>query len=53
MKKVTATNISGIPATMFFPLYARALETERNDAIFKNSYAVRMKDSIDLDFSIF
>jgi O-methyltransferase involved in polyketide biosynthesis len=53
MKKVSTAKISGIPITLFFPLYARAMETGRKDANFKDSHAVRIKDAIDFDFSIF
>ncbi len=53
MKKVSTAKISGIPITLFFPLYARAVETGRKDAIFKDFHAVRIKDAVDFDFSIF
>lgn len=53
MQNISAGCLSGVPATLFFPLYARAEETRRSDAIIKDPYALDMQADLDFDFSIF
>jgi len=45
--------IGGVPETMMVPLYARAAETQRPDAIISDPHAVAMLDRIDYDFTRF
>lgn len=46
-------NLEGISETLFIPLYFRALETRRSDALFKDPLAVELVSRIDYDFSGF
>ena len=45
--------LRGIPETLLIPLWARAFETERDEAIIKDYKAVEMVSRIDYDFSKF
>lgn len=45
--------LSGVPETLLIPLWARAVETTRPDAIIKDAQAVEMLQSIDYDFRKF
>lgn len=45
--------LTGVPETMLIPLWARAAETGRSDAIIRDEKAVEMVARIDYDFSKF
>ncbi len=45
--------LTGIPETLLIPLWARAFETERTDAIIRDYKAVEMVSKIDYDFAKF
>jgi len=49
----TETALKGIPETMLIPLWARATETQREDAIIRDPKAVEMVGRIPYDFSRF
>jgi O-methyltransferase involved in polyketide biosynthesis len=49
----TETTLEGIPETMLIPLWARAVETGRDDSIIRDPKAVEMVASIPYDFSRF
>jgi methyltransferase (TIGR00027 family) len=51
--KLSVENLNGPGLTLLFPLYARALETAREDALFQDRYAVEMVRQIDFDFRRF
>lgn len=51
--KFSTARLSGVPETLLIPLYARALETGRVDAIFRDPKAVEMVSRIDYDFGKF
>jgi methyltransferase (TIGR00027 family) len=51
--KFTPDKLTGVPETLLIPLYARALETQRSDAICRDPLAVEMVQRIDYDFSKF
>lgn len=53
MKKIDIKNIQGIPETMLIPLWARAVETKRENPIIRDDKAVEMIHRIDYDFSKF
>ena len=44
-------NLTGVNETLFFPLYARALESRKPNHAFYDAAAVRIIDSLDCDFS--
>lgn len=46
-------NLKGVPRTLLIPLWARATESKRPDAIIKDELALQMLDQIDFDFSQF
>lgn len=53
-KKVPADGlIGGVPETMLVPLYARAVETQREGGMVNDPLAVEMVSHIDYDFSRF
>lgn len=52
-EKRRPSNISELSATMLIPLWAKAVETARPDALLRDVEAVRMMELIDFDFSIF
>lgn len=52
-ERISVSGLSGVPETMLVPLYARAVETAREDAICSDPYAVEMVTRIDYDFSRF
>jgi O-methyltransferase involved in polyketide biosynthesis len=45
------TNLRGIAETLFLPLYFRAIETQRSDALFKDFRSVELVSKIAYDFS--
>lgn len=52
-EKISVNTLSGVPETLLVPLYARAQETQRPDAICHDSHAVAMVAKIDYDFNKF
>ncbi len=46
-------NLQGVPRTLLIPLWARATESKRPDAIIKDELALEMIKQIDFDFSQF
>jgi methyltransferase (TIGR00027 family) len=53
VEKAPTHKLIGVPETMMVPLYARAVETQREDALFHDPKAVEMIERIDYDFSRF
>lgn len=51
--KIAPDKISGLSSTLLIPLWAKAVEYERPDALLKDAEAVRMVELIDYDFSSF
>lgn len=51
--KYTTSQLRGVPETMLIPLYARAVETARPNAIIRDPHAVAMMNQLDYDFSKF
>lgn len=51
--KFSTTKLTGVPETLLIPLYARAVETRRDDAIFRDPKALEMVERIDYDFNKF
>lgn len=47
-EKITLT---GVHETLFVPLYARALESKKQDHIFYDETAIRVVESLDYDFT--
>jgi O-methyltransferase involved in polyketide biosynthesis len=45
--------LKGVPKTLLIPLWARATESKRRDAIIKDELALQMVSQIDFDFSQF
>ncbi|MEG6511891.1 class I SAM-dependent methyltransferase [Desulforamulus ruminis] len=45
--------LGGVPETMLIPLWAKAVEAQRDDPIVKDEYALKMMRAIDYDFSKF
>ncbi len=52
-EKISVDTLSGVPETLLVPLYARAQETQRPDAICHDPQAVAMMAKIDYDFNKF
>jgi methyltransferase (TIGR00027 family) len=46
-------DLTGIPKTLLIPLWARAAESQRTDAIIKDPIAVDLVNKINFDFSVF
>jgi methyltransferase (TIGR00027 family) len=46
-------SLKGVPRTLLIPLWARAAESKRKDAIIKDELALQMVSQIDFDFSQF
>ncbi|MBU0494210.1 MAG: class I SAM-dependent methyltransferase [Chloroflexi bacterium] len=44
-------DLSGVPETLLIPLYCRAVESQRPDALIKDERAVALMNRIDYDFS--
>jgi O-methyltransferase involved in polyketide biosynthesis len=51
MSEIVNPNLSGIPETLLIPLYCRAVESRRPDALVKDERAVELMGRIDYDFS--
>jgi O-methyltransferase involved in polyketide biosynthesis len=51
--KESTTMITGVSETLMITLYARYLETNRDDSIIKDSKAVEIVESLDYDFTKF
>lgn len=51
--KIRTDKLTGVPETMLIPLYGRAAETARADAIIRDPAAVEMMTHIDYDFTRF
>ncbi|NPU92682.1 MAG: class I SAM-dependent methyltransferase [Gammaproteobacteria bacterium] len=52
-EKLSTDKLIGVPETMLIPLFARAVETPRPDAICRDPKAVELVSRIDYDFSKF
>ncbi len=50
---VSVQTLSGVPATLLFPVYARAQEMQMKPPLFDDPYSVDIVAKIDFDFSIF
>ena len=51
MSETTNPNLSGVPETLFIPLYARAMESQRPDAMMKDEKAVALVTQKSFDFT--
>jgi O-methyltransferase involved in polyketide biosynthesis len=51
MSEKTSPNLNGIAETLLIPLYVRAVESQRPDAMIKDDKAVAMVKQMDCDFS--
>lgn len=51
--KVSVKQLTGVPRTLMFPVYARAKENQINNPIITDTYSADMLEKIDFDFSIF
>jgi len=51
--KISSKNLTGIPITALFPLYGRAIETNKKNCLFQDPYAIKIMEQIDFDFSIY
>jgi phosphoenolpyruvate synthase/pyruvate phosphate dikinase len=51
MSKTTAENLSGVSETYLAPLYWRAMESQRPEALIKDEKAVALVTQMSLDFS--
>jgi O-methyltransferase involved in polyketide biosynthesis len=51
MTETISPNLRGVPETLLIPLYVRATESQRPDAMLKDEKAVEMVRRIDFDFS--
>ena len=51
MPDITNHDLSGVPETLFIPLYIRAMESQRPDALIKDEKAVWMMEHARYDFS--
>ncbi len=49
MPEITNTNLGGVAETLFMPLYVRALESERPDALIKDDHAVALIQQLNYD----
>ena len=47
------TKLSGVAETLLIPLWARAEEMKRSDALIRDDFAVRLVEQIDYDFAKF
>lgn len=52
-RKISPAAISQLSTTMLIPLWAKAVEFDRPDALLRDAEAKRMLGAIDFDFSIF
>ena len=51
MTKTTSPTLSGVAETLLLPLYIRALESQRPDALLKDDKAVALVKQMDYDSS--
>jgi len=51
MDKTTSPNLSDVTETLLIPLYIRALESQRPDALLKDEKAVALVRQVDYDFT--
>ncbi len=51
MSEITNQNLSGVAETLLIPLYIRAIESQRPDALLKDEKAVALVAQLDSDFS--
>jgi len=51
MSEITSQNLSGVPETLLLPLYFRAIESQRPDALLKDEKAVALIQQGSFDFS--
>ncbi len=51
--KFSTTKLTGVPETLLIPLFARAVESPRPDAICNDPHAVELVSRIDYDFNKF
>ena len=51
--KILPSKITGISATLLIPLWAKAVEYGRSDALLQDVEAVRMLQMLDYDFNKF
>jgi O-methyltransferase involved in polyketide biosynthesis len=51
MTEISDPKLSGVPETLLIPLYIRALESKRPDALIKDEKAVALVKQMDYDFS--
>jgi len=51
MSEITNQNLSGVAETLLIPLYIRAIESQRPDALLKDEKAVALVTQMDYDFS--
>ena len=52
-KNISVNLLSGVPRTLLFPIYARAMEAQMQKPIIKDTYSVDMMEKIDFDFTVF
>ncbi len=52
-RRIDAGHLSGVQQTLLIPLYSRAMETRRPDAILRDTKAAEMVALLDCDFSRF
>ena len=51
MSKIVNLNLSGVPETLLIPLYVRAMESQRSDAMMKDEKAVALVTQKSFDFT--
>lgn len=51
MSEITSQNLSGVAETLLLPLYFRAIESQRPDALLKDEKAVALVQQMSFDFS--
>jgi O-methyltransferase involved in polyketide biosynthesis len=51
MSEITHQNLNGVAETLLIPLYIRAVESQRPDALLKDEKAVALVTEMDADFS--
>jgi len=51
MAEITIQDLSGVAETLLIPLYIRAIESQRSDALLKDMKAVALVTQRDSDFS--
>jgi O-methyltransferase involved in polyketide biosynthesis len=51
MSDTRASTLSGVPETLLIPLYIRAKESQRPDAMLKDDLAIAVVEQLDYDFT--